>query len=287
VQANQQRNALDVVVTSDYFRVVGISLLRGRAFTEADNPTAPSVVVVNQEFVHRYFQDQEAIGKQIQLDIKDATPVWSEIVGVVGNVKTYSEETRDDPEVYEAFLQRPVSSFSLMLRASSEPDGLIPALRYAVAQSDAELPLARIMSMDAIIEQQRNGDPVFLRMLSSFALLALMLAAIGIYGLISFSVGQRTHEIGIRMALGAKGSDILRMILRDGLKMAAIGSAIGLVLALPLPKIFESIFVGLHINEPGLYVLVPAAMLMVAMFAAYIPARRATRVNPTAALRSE
>jgi putative ABC transport system permease protein len=124
-------------------------------------------------------------------------------------------------------------------------------------------------------------------MLSSFALMALILAAIGVYGLIAYSVGQRTHEIGIRMALGARGSDVLRMILREGGKMTVIGSAVGLVMALPLPRVFEAIFAGLQLREPGLYVLVPAVMLTVTALATYIPARRATRVQPMAALRDE
>jgi putative ABC transport system permease protein len=285
--ANQQRSALDIVVTSDYIRTVGIPMLRGRNFTEMDNATPPRVVVVNQEFVHRYLQDHDPLGKQIQLDIKAARPEWSEIVGVASNVKSYSEGTRVDPEVYEAFPQRPVPSFSLVLRTTSEPNSLAAALRHAVAQVDAELPLGSVMSMNAVVERQKGGNPFFTRVLGIFALLALILAAIGIYGLIAYSVGQRTHEIGIRMALGARRSNVLHLVLREGIKMATIGSAIGLVVALPLPKVFEAIFDGLHIHEPGLYFLVLAAMLMVTTLATYIPARRATRIDPMAALRDE
>jgi len=283
--ANQRPSALDVLVSADYFRAAGIPMLRGRSFTETDNAAAPRVVVVNQEFVHRHLQDQDPLGKQIRLDVKDATPEWSEVVGVAGNVKTYSEETRDDPEVYEAFLQRPVSSFSLMVRASSDPDGLASALRSAVAQLDAELPLARVMSMPVVIERQRQGDPFFVRVLGAFALLALILSAIGIYGLIAYSVGQRSHEIGIRVALGAGRPAILRIVLWEGMKMAATGAAIGLALALPLPRIFEAMFYGLHLRELRLYFIVPAAILVVAMLATYIPARRAMRVDPMVALR--
>ncbi len=285
--ANQRLTALDVVVTIDYFRAAGIPLLRGRTFTEMDNPTAPRVVLVNQEFVHRHLHDQDALGQQIRLDSSGATLEWSEIVGVVGNVKSYSEDIRDDPEVYEPFLQRPVSSLSLMVLASSDPNSLAAALRNAVAQLDAELPLARVMSMPAVIEHQKAGNPFFTRVLGSFAVLALILAAIGIYGLIAYSVGQRTHEIGIRMALGAKSPDVLRMVLWEGMKMTAIGAAIGLAMALPLPKIFDAIFYGLHLREPRLYFIVPLAILVVAMLATYIPARRATRVDPMAALHQE
>jgi len=285
--ANEQRTARDVVVSQDYFEVAGVPLLRGRALTEMDKGDAPRVVMVNQEFVHRYFQDRDPLGKQIQLDIQDAAPVWSEIVGVVSDVKNYSEGTQVDPEVYEAFLQRPVASFSIMLRSSVEPGSLTPELRHAVGQMDGELPLLQLMSMDRVLENHRSGNPLFERLLGTFALLALVLAAIGIYGLVAYSVGQRTHEIGIRLALGAKGSDISGMILRDGLKVAAIGSGIGLAAALPLPKLFDSIFVGLHFGSPGVYPVVAAAMLMVAVVATYAPARRAMHVDPTTALRNE
>lgn len=285
--ANQRLTALDVVVTADYFRAAGIPLLRGRAFAETDNATTPRVILVNQEFVHRHLRDQEPLGKQIRLDASGSTPQWSEIVGVVGNVKTYSEGTTDDPEAYELFLQRPVPSFSILLRASSDPNSLASAMRSAVAQVDAELPLDRLMSMSSVIERQKGGNLFFSRILGSFALLALTLAAIGIYGLIAYSVGQRTHEIGIRLALGAKSPDVLRMVLWEGLKMTAIGGTIGLAMALPLPKLFAAIFDGLHLHEPHLYFILPAAILVVAMLATYIPARRAMRVDPMVALRYE
>ena len=285
--ANQRLSTHDFVVTAEYFRVAGIPLLYGRTFAETDNTTAPRVVVANQEFVHRNLLGQEPLGKQIRLDVHGATPEWRQIVGVVGNVKAYSEETRDDPAVYEPFLQRPVPSFSLMVRATSDPNSLASALRNAVAQVDAELPLTRVMTMPALIELQRGGNPLFTSMLGSFAILALVLAAIGIYGLIAYSVGQRTHEIGIRMALGASNPDVLRMVLWQGIKMTAIGAAIGLVLALPLPKVFEAMFYGLHLSEPRLYFIVPVAIVAVAMLATYIPARRATRIDPIAALHQE
>jgi putative ABC transport system permease protein len=287
VAANQQLTASDCVVTSDFFRTAGIPLLRGRAFTEQDTPIAPPVVIVNQEFVNRHFHGQNPLGKQIQLNVSSAAPQWSEIVGIVGNVKTYSEGVIDDPEVYEPFLQRPISSFSLMLRTGSDPTALASPLRKAIAQLDAELPLASVMSMPALIDRQKGGNPFFVRVLASFAFLALMLAGVGIYGLIAYSVGQRRHEIAIRMALGAKRPDVLRMILRDGLKMTAIGAAIGLALALPLPKLFDAIFYGLHLREPRLYFVVPITILIVALLATYIPARRASRVDPMSALHQD
>lgn len=287
--ANQRPNALDFVVTPGFFQAAAIPLLRGRVFTERDDAGAPRVVLVNQEFVHRHLQDQEPLGKQIRPDVIGATPEWSEIVGVVGNTKSHSESTREEPQVYEAMLQRPVSSFSLIIRASSDPNNLAAAMRSAVAQVDAELPLTNVMSMSALIERQAYGDPLFEGLMGIFASLALVLAAIGIYGLVAYSVGQRTHEIGIRMALGAGKAEVLGMVLRQGLRMTAIGAAVGILLALPLPKLFEAIlyFGGLHILEPTIYIIVPIAMGMVTMLATYMPARRAMRVDPIVALRYE
>jgi putative ABC transport system permease protein len=286
-QANQLLNVFDVVVTTEFFHTAGIPLLRGRTFAETDNATAPGVLVVNQEFVHRHLHDQDALGKQIRLDLPGAEPQWNEIIGVVANVKSYSEVNRDDPELYEAFLQRPVASFSLMLRTSADSNSLASALRNAVRQLDAELPLAQVMSMPAVIDRQKGGDEIFLQVLGAFAFLALVLASIGIYGLIAYSVGQRTHEIGIRMALGANSPDVLRMILWEGAKMTLVGAAIGFAMALPLPKAFDAMFYDIRLGEPRLYLIVPVCIFAVALLATYVPARRATRVDPMTALRQE
>jgi len=211
---NQVRNALDVLVTPNFFHTSTIPLLRGRTFTDTDDTASPHVVLVNQEFVNHYLPNQEPLGKQIRLDVSGNAPVWREIVGVVSNVKTFSESTRDEPQAYEPFFQRPVNSFSVMIRTASDPAGFASALRNTVAQMDAELPLAQVMTMEAVVEQQHYGDPLFVRLMGSFALMALTLSSIGIYGLIAYSVGQRIHEIGIRMALGARSQDILGMVLR-------------------------------------------------------------------------
>jgi len=281
---DRRPSALDVVASADYFRVAGVPLLHGRTFTETDDAAHPRVVVVSQEFAHRYFKDKDPLGQRIRLDVSGVTPEWSLIVGVVGNVKTYSEDTRDDPEAYEPFLQHPIPSFSLMVRAGSAPDNLEAALRKAVAQVDVELPLVHVMSMSSVIALQRSGDQVFLVMLGTFALLALILAAIGIYGLISYSVGQRTHEIAIRMALGAERGNVRRMVLWEGVKMAAIGAAMGLATALPLPKLFAAMFDGLRTGDSRVYVIGSVALVLVAMLAAYIPARRASSIDPMRAL---
>jgi putative ABC transport system permease protein len=285
--SNAPHTALHVVVTPSYFQTAGIPLLRGRSFTDHDSADAPRVLLVNQAFVHRFLQDRDPLGMQVQLDVNGAASSWAALVGVVNDVKSFSEDTRVDPEVYESFLQRPVTSMSLMLRTSVDPNGLIPGLRRVVAHLDPELPLLRVMSMDGVIDEQKTGDTLFTRLLATFAMLALTLACIGIYGLISYSVGQRTHEIGIRVALGANTADISRMILKQGIKIAAFGSAFGLLLALPLPKLFDSIFMGILFSSPAVYPVVFVSIFLVTMLASYGPARRASRVNPAAALRNE
>jgi len=284
--ASQALSTRDVVISADYFSAAEIPVLRGRTFTDMDNATASPVVLVNQAFVHRLLHDQEPLGKQLLLGVSGPTAKWCEIVGVVANVKTYSEAPDEDPEVFEPFLQRPLPSFSVMLRTRIDPNSMSSDLRSAFEQADAELPLVRLMSMPAVIERQKGGDVLFTRMLGIFALLALIFAAIGIYGLIAYSVGQRTHEIGIRVALGAGSSQVLRMVLLEGLKMTALGAALGLAVALPLPKVFGAMFTGIDFGEPRVYFIVPLAIIAVSMLATYIPARRAASVDPTIALRN-
>jgi putative ABC transport system permease protein len=285
--ANQVRTAADFVITPDFFRTAGMTVLRGRSFTEQDNGTAERVVMVNQKFVERYLPSEDPIGKQIRLEVIGAPAGWSQIVGVVSNVKRYSESTAEDPNVYESFLQRPRAEFSLMMRVAGEPNSLVADLRNTVAQVDADLPLSRAMSMSEVIERQNVGDEFLTRALGIFALLALGLAAIGIYGLIAYSVGQRTYEIGIRMAMGAGRQQILQMIFREGIKMTVTGGAIGLALSIPLPTIFEAMFSDTHVHEPSLYLLVPVVIVAVATIATYVPARWAARIDPMNALRQE
>lgn len=283
----QTQTALDEVVTPDYLRTTQIPLIKGRPFSPTDTATSPPVVLVNQKFVERFLLGKEALGQHLRLQVNGAPSGWAEVVGVIGNVKSYSESRKEDPAIFESYLQRPIPSFFLMVRTTTDPNALISTMRNEVAKSDSELPLAQLQPMQAVIERQKGGDEFFSRALGAFAALALVLAAIGIYGLIAYSVGQRNHEIAIRMAMGAKSEDVLRMILREGMLMTALGAAIGFVMSIPLPKVFGAIFIDLQANEPRIYLLVPLLTLLLALLATYIPARRAARVDPVHALRQE
>jgi predicted permease len=287
-RASQQQRAGDQVITPEYFNVIGVRMLRGRGFTDQDNANSPRVVVVNQRFVHEYLHDEDALGKQIQIDTGDA-PEWRQIVGVAPDVKTYATIATVDPEVYEPYaqVQRSIGGFSVMLRTGMDPSSLAGSVRDTLKRLDPELPLVDVMSMDRVIARQTAGNPLFCDLLATFAVLALLLSAIGIYGLIAYSVTERTHEIGIRMALGASTSDVSRMVLRQGFKIAAIGSAIGLLLALPLPRVFGAMFQGVPFRAPEVYPIVLLLMFLVALAAVLGPAWRASRVNPTTALRIE
>ena len=285
--SNQSLSAYDFVVSPDYFHTAGIALLRGRVFTETDTRTTPRVVLVNQKFAETFLNSKDPLGKQVRLEVNGGASDWSQIVGVVDNVKPYSQTSTDAPEIYESFLQRPVSGFSVIVQTRWDPASLGAALRSAVTQLDSELPLSNLMSMTAVLDRQNGGDTFFSRVLATFAILALLLAAIGIYGLMAFTVAQRTHEIGIRLAVGARNHDILRMVLREGMKMSAIGGAIGFAVSLPLPRLFDAIFFDLHVREPRLYFVIPAVIFLVALSATYLPALRASRVEPMNALRQE
>ncbi len=176
---------------------------------------------------------------------------------------------------------------SLMVRTTGSPDALAPELRRAVWAEDSDQPVAQVMTMPDVLQHETAGDVLFSKMLASFALVALILSAIGIYGIVTFSVAQRTHEIGIRMALGAEKLDVVRMVLGEGMKLALIGGGIGFIASLALPQALEALLQDFHIHAMWIYAVVPAAIAAVTILATYIPARRATRVDPMVALRYE
>ena len=273
----------------DYLGTMGIALIKGRAFTDSDNPSAPPVVLVNDAFARRFFPKGDAIGRHIALDTESgASSPWREIVGVVGNVKNWFGQPAFSPQVYVPYLQEPSAGMTLVVRTKADPTAIAPAMRAAVWSVDKDQPLGNLTTMDQVIEARGEaGDRLMGELLGIFAGLALILAAVGIYGIISHTVTQRTHEIGIRMALGARNPDVLRLVVGEGMKLAALGLAIGFVAAYPLPRLFGSALPGFSVHANWIFAIVPALVAVVGLLASYIPARRAATVDPMVALRYE
>src|SRR6266852_1992560 len=283
--AGARPRAFHFVVSPNYLRTAGIALIAGRGFTESDNANAPAVTLISEFLARRYFPNGDALGKQVLIDSGDEKSAqWRQIVGIVRSVKidpldvTYAE-------IYEPFLQRPASSMAVMVRAKANPEALAPGLREAVWALDKDQPITSVMSMQDQMTTETTGPKRIGTMQAIYAGMALILAAVGLYGLVSFSVGQRSRELGIRIALGAEKRNILRLVLCDGMKLALIGVAIGLVSAFPLPRAFGSLFPGFHVAGGWIFVLVPAVVGGVVVLACYVPARRAVQVDPILALR--
>jgi predicted permease len=286
--AGERPRAQYYAVSSDYLHAAKIPLIAGRGFTKEDGPNAPPVALVNEFLARQFFPKGDVLGKQILIDTGNANEkLWREIVGVVPATCRCQLFQLPNSEIYEPFPQKPAVDAYVMLRANSNPDALAPGLREAVWALDKDQPIVGVMSMQQRRSFELRGAPVLQTMLGIFAGLALILAAVGLYGLVAYSVGQRSQEIGIRITLGAGKEDVFKLVLGDGMKLAVIGLAIGLVGAFPLPRAFGSLFTDFHIAGGWIYVLVSAVVGGVVALACYIPARRAMRVDPMVALRYE
>lgn len=277
-------------VTPNYFHTMQIPLLSGRDFTRRDLPDTPPVAIVNSAFARKFWDGGNAIGKRISFSANN--PKWYEIIGIVGNVKHRGLDIADSPELYipafqPLFADGNVPALYVAVRTANDPSIAASAMRGEVAAIDRDQPVYSLMTMD-----QRISDSVAPRrfnmfILGLFAALALVLAAIGIYGIMAFSVVQRTHEIGVRMALGASGSDVLKLILRNGVGLALIGIAVGLVAAFAATRVLSSLLYGVSATDPVIFVVDAVLLAVAALLACYIPARRATKVDPLVALRYE
>ena len=277
------------VVGPDYLQTMEIPLTRGRAFTDFDNQAAPPVALVNEAFARRFFPKEDAIGQHISLDTENGvSSPWREIVGVVGNVKDWFGQPGFNPQLYVPYAQAPSAGMTLVVRTKGDPAALASAVRAAVWSVDKDQPLGNVMTMSQLIEARGEaGDRLMGELLGIFAGLALILAAVGIYGIIAHGVTQRAHEIGIRIALGAERGSILRLVVGEGMRLAIFGLLIGLVFAYPLPRLFGTAFEGFSVHPSWIFVLAPSLVALAALLASYIPARRATKVDPMEALRYE
>jgi predicted permease len=275
-------------VTPNYFGTMRIPLLRGREFTERDDASATKVLIVNQAFAQQFFPGENPVGKHILAGIANAgEPPMREIIGVVGNVKFEDLTTEFSPESYIPYAQLQFGSLTIVVRSSKDPEGLAKPIASVVQSLDKDLPTYSPKT----VEQYLDGTIAVPRfntfLLAIFAALAMVLTAVGLYGVISYTVAQRTHEIGIRMALGAQPGDMMRLVVSQGMRLALFGVAVGLVAALGLTRFLSSLLFGVSSADPLSFAAVVAMLFTVVLLACYIPARRAMRVDPMVALRYE
>jgi predicted permease len=275
-------------VSPEFFATTQIPLLQGREFTASDNADSVPVAIVNEAFARRYFPGENPLGRRIRIDpAHRAGEQWSEIVGVAGNVNEYLGQAEPHPEIFEPFLAHPSSSMYLMLRTRTDTALFADSLRRAVWAEDADQAITDVRTMPRVIADSSQGDDLLAELMGAFAGIALLIAAIGIYGVLSYLVSQRTHEMGIRMALGAKPDEVLLLVIRNGMKLVVTGAAIGFLVSLSLPKLIAAGFNDFRFHAAWVIALAPVVIIAVGLVACYIPARRAMRVDPMVALRYE
>lgn len=279
-------------VEPDYFKTLGISLIQGRGFTKQDDDLkSPPVVIVNRTFAQRFLGGESPIGKRIRPGINNGYPPgpgpFREIVGVIGDVKQSELGADAAPEIYAPFAQSPFGTMAIVMCSASDPNQLVEAARSRIASLSSETPIYRVETLDEYSAQSFAVPQFITLLLGAFAVFALLLACLGIYGMISYFAAQRTREIGIRMALGAQRVDVMRMVLRQGVRPALIGIVFGIVISLKLTTVISSLLYGVKPTDPLAFVAVSAILCSVALVACWIPARRAMRVDPMIALRHE
>jgi putative ABC transport system permease protein len=273
------------VVAGDYFRALGIPLQRGRAFDARDHERAATLFVVNEELARRYFPGEDPVGRRVSFDWDGM--VSGEIVGVVGSIREMGPKEAPSPALYRPYAQMPVNQMTLVIQAEGDPLALTSPAAAAIRQIDPNQPVADVRTMQRVLEGTVTQPRLVLYVLAGFAGVALLLAGLGLYGIISYSVAQRQREIGVRVALGAQRSDVLRPILREGMVLTGIGLLFGLAGAMASTRVMRSLLFGVNPTDPLTLVTVSAFLLLTALAASYVPARRAARMDPAVALRSE
>jgi putative ABC transport system permease protein len=274
-------------VSSGYLDALRIPLLRGRDFSEADSEMAPQVALINATMARRFWPNEDAVGKRFHWGHPGPQDEWINIVGVVGDTKLYGLDNPARLEVYVPYRQSATNDMNMVLRSATDPASLTSSVRAAVAEIDKDQPVFGITTMKRLVDDSVSTRRVTLILLGLFSALALVLASIGIYGVMSYSVAQRTHEIGIRMALGAQLGNVMRMVLAQGFRIALVGVAIGLAGALLLTRLISGLLYSIPAADPLTFAAVASLLFLIALLACYIPARRATRVDPMLALRYE
>ena len=275
------------MISADYFKTLSIPLLKGRGFTERDHQSSPGVVVVSESWARRFLPNEDLIDKRLKLGGPDSTRPWLSIVGIAGDVRDIALESEAKPCLYIPYQQFPSSGMALVVRTVVDPAPLTPAIREEVRAVDKDQPLTDVKTMDQYVADSVSPRRFNAMLLLIFASLALVLASVGIYGVMAYSVTQRTHEIGIRVALGAQPSDVIRLVVGRGMALVLAGVAIGLAGALVFTRVMTSLLYGVSATDPITFALVPVVLIAVALLANYVPARRATKVDPMIALRCE
>jgi predicted permease len=270
-------------VGAEFFHTMGIPVVRGREFTAQDSERGNKVVVINESFARLYWPGEDSLGKQLRIG-EPSSPL-SEIVGIVKDSVNF-ESIRDTPPpmLYTPFQE--IESTSLIIHTSIDPNGMIPALRREISLLDENLPM-RIATMNELISSSRWEQRLGVTLLSILGGLGLLLTAIGIYGVTAYIVAQRTREFGVRMALGARGRDVMKLVIRQGIWLVLIGVVNGMAASLAVSRLLKSFLFGLSAADPMTFGIIPLLLAAVALLACYIPARRATKVDPMIALRAE
>ena len=276
----------------NYFHTVGAEIIKGRNFTAQDDQEHPGVTIINEAFARRYFPNENALGRQLQLSAPDR--IWRnqrflsfEIVGIARNVKSAGLKAETEPSYYVPATQAPLVDMLVLVRTQGDPVAIVPALRKAVWAIDPDQPIADIKTMNQVLSDHIGQSRLNMLLMGVFGALALILAALGIYGLLSYAVTQRTQELGIRMALGAQVKDVLKLILKQGMSLALIGEGIGLVAAFAFTRLLRGLLFGVTPTNATIFIAVFQLLTVIALIACYLPARRATKVDPLTALRYE
>ncbi len=272
-------------ISPGYFQTMGVPLLKGRDFSDGDNSEAPGAAIINQSFARRFFPNEDPIGRR--LDVGDGYNRMREIVGVVGDTKANDLKTPAPAEMYVVYLQRPWQWIRYAVRTSAEPESLASSMRAAVWSVDKDIPVNNLKTMERLISETTAEPRFYLILLSIFAAVALILSAVGVYGVMSYAVAHRRHEIGVRMALGARTTDVLKLVAGQGMTLALVGVALGLAGAFALTRTLTTLLFKVEPTDPAVFALIALMIIGVALLASLIPARRAVKVNPVVALRQE